>query len=227
MAITLDALLGTGKGHNVAGTLSTTNPVAAGAQLIVVVGRFDSAGGTMSLAGGGLTWATDHNLSSGSLRDYVFRAPVPAGLAASTVLTLTSSAPATTDMLFGALSLLGIDSANPVSGFNGAAAATAAWSSGSITANNGDAIVGGAFEDGSATDTSTPTSPGVEAWDFNDATQTEAETGVYKLSVAGTDSVDGTWATAVSHLAIGVAYKAAAAGAAVSFFIPRRMPLGV
>lgn len=220
MAVSLDALLGTAKGHNVAAVITTTNAVAAGGRVVVVAGRFDSGAGTLSIAGGGLTWATDHNLSSGSLRIYVFSAPAPAGLAASSTLTVSSSSPGTTDIQCGALSLLGVDTSVWVAGFNGAAASTAGWSSGSVSAGSGDTLVGGAFEDGSGTLTSTPTGPALEAWDFNDATQTEACTGVYTTGLAGSAAAAGTWSGAISHIAIGVAYKAAAAGGATSLLVP-------
>jgi hypothetical protein len=224
VAVTLDALLGNGKAHDLVapGTVDvvTTNTVAAGGMIALIAARFDAGAGTMSVSGtGGLTWATAHNVTSGSLRIYVFYAFAPVGLASGTTLTVSNTNSA--DLMATAISLLGVDTVSPVSGFNGSGSTGTAWTTGSITAGNGDAIVGASFEDGNATDTSTATGPAVEFSDFNDATQSEAMTAAYKLSVAGTDSVAGAWAASVSHVDIGVAFKAAAAAAAPAVPAPR------
>jgi hypothetical protein len=212
MAVSLDAILGTAKGPaNNNAIITTTSAVAAAGRVVVVGGRFNTtAAGTFTPTATGLTFALDHNLTSGNLRAFVWSAPAPSGLAISTAITITPSGGGTSDSIFGALSLLGVDTASPVAGFNGAAASTAAWSPGSISASVDDGLVAGAFEDGSGTLTSTSTAPGVEAWDLNDVTQTEAFTGLYQLSLTGATTPAGTWSSAISHIAIGVAYKAAA-----------------
>lgn len=219
MAVTLDTALGTGKAHTtLTVSVVTTAAVASGAMIDFTVAGFIGANTYSVTATGGLTWATSHHLVSGSLHIYKFRAFAPSGLASSTTLTATATG-SNADHMAMAVSFLGVDNASPVSAFNASTASTAAWSSGNVAGSSGDMLTGAAFEDGSGTATSSPTAPGVEYADFNDATQTEAMTGVYKLSVAGTDVIAGTWSGAVSHVAIGVAYKAAA-GAADASLIP-------
>lgn len=183
--------------------------------IFFIMGRFSGGAATSSIAGGGLTWAMDHTVTSGNIVIKAFRAFAPSGLASSTAITVTHSTTAGgLDCLVGAISVLGADTVGQPSAVNGSAAATAAWSSATVTASSGDALLGGAFCDG-VTGSSTPTAPGVEWFDFNDAGQNETETGVYKLSVSGSDTIQGTWSGAVGHVALGVAYKAAGAAGTV------------
>lgn len=220
MAVTTDVLLGTGNaGASAAVSLVTTNTVAAGGRLVLLVGSFKTAQGTYSVTtAAGLTWAQDHTVVSGQIRVAVFSAPAPSGLASGSTITITNTGgSATGDFIVGGESYLGIDtSAGYVTGFNGAAAATAAWATGSITASSGDAIIGGAWVDAGAVSSSTPTSPAVERIDKNVAGQSETLTLVDKLSVAGSDALAGTWNAAGGHVAIGVGYKAAAGGGGVT-----------
>lgn len=218
MAVTLDALLGTGNATGSATvSLVTANTVAANGRLVLLVGSFFTSQGTYSVTtAAGLTWTQDHTVVSGQIRVSIFSAPAPSGLAASSTITITDSGgSATGDLIIGGVSYLGIDTVGTVVSFNGAAAATAAWASGSISSNSGDAIVGGAWVDAGAVNSSTPTGPAVERVDVNIAGQSETITIVDKLTVAGADSVAGAWNTTGSHIAIGVGYKAAASGAAV------------
>lgn len=215
MAVTLDTALGTGNASAASSvSFNTTAAVASGGRVVLICGRWQLAStSTMSITGtGGLTWAQDHTVSSGTLRISVFSAPAPAGLASGTTLTVSFST-ASNDTIIGAGSFLGIDTVGTVVAFNGGAASTAAWSSASVAATSGNALIGGAFCDG-LNATSTPTAPGVELFDRNIVGQSESLVEQYKLSVAGSDTIAGTWSGAVSHVAIGVAYKAAAAGAA-------------
>jgi hypothetical protein len=220
MAVALDQALGTG--HNTGAStcsMTTTAAVAAGAHVIVVLGWFknDATASTFTTTGG-LTWTKDAELKSGSIHIAIWRASAPSGLASSTTLGVTIGA--ASDSLMGAGSFTGIDTSGTVitSGTNNGTGT--GWGSGTIASTSGNAVIGGSFCDG-LTGSSSPTSPGVELFDFNNAGQNETETSVYKLSVSGSDSVDGTWSSSVSWIAGAVCYKAAA-GAAATSDIPLR-----
>lgn len=211
---TLDAVLGTGNSaSNTFCTLTTTSAVAAGAVIVIVAGRFNTVGGSHVVTGGGLTWAVDHTVVSGSIRTSVISAQAPAGLSSSTAITVTNNIATPGDMIAGAASYLGIDTAGTiVVAINGAGASTAAWNSGSVGGNAGDLLVGGAFIDNGATSSSVPGGTGVERIDVNIPGQAETLTLVDKLTIAGADTIDGTWNSAGGHVAAAVAYKALAAG---------------
>lgn len=212
MAATLDAALGTQIGHGANAVLSTGSAVSAGAKIIVIAGRFNSSATvTLSCSGGSLTWVADHNVTSGNLRIYIFRADAPSGLASGTNITVQASDVGGSDIQIGAGSFLGLDSGGPTA-FNGGGATGTSWAPGTVGGNSGDFYIGGAFEDGSATATSTPTSPAVELYDFNNATQTEASTAAYKLSGNASDTVQGTWSTSVTHIRIAASYAVTAGG---------------
>lgn len=213
MAVALDTALGT---H--ASSASTTNilptgaAVASGAQIIVVLGWFQNGATTAAVSGGGLTWVEDAVLRATNIHISIQRAFAPAGLASSTNLTATISA--TADSLIGATSFTGIDTTGTVvtSGTNNGS--VAGWTA-ACSSTSGNAIIGGAFMDGAAT-TNTETAPSVESFDFNSAGQTESLVGEYKLSVAGGDSIAGTFGAAATWISAVVCYKAAAAAAVVA-----------
>lgn len=229
MAVTVDqATLGTGNSSGAGTTtMSTTAVVASGAVIVLLAGRFNSTNSTMAASGGSLTWSTAHNVTSGSIRVYLFYAFAPSGLASSTTLTITHSGGGSADCIIGAYSLLGVDTSGTVVAFNGAGASTAGWSSGSVSGNSGNALVGGAFVDNGSVSSSTPTAPAVERIDKNVAGQSETLTLVDKLSISGSDSVAGTWNAAGSHVAIGAAFKDAAGGGGPADLPARRTLLGV
>jgi hypothetical protein len=214
LSVTLDAALGTGKAHSTSAcSIVTTNAVAAGSVIALgFAGFLATPANTMSITTtGGLTWSTAAGpYTSGSLKLHIFYAFAPSGLASGT--TLTGSVTGTNDLMMAAVAFAGVDTSGTITATNGSGATNTAWSSGNVTANSGDGMVGFCFEDGSGTATSSPTAPGVEFADFNDATQTEAMTGAYKLSVAGTDVIAGTWSTSVAHIRGAAALKAAAGG---------------
>jgi hypothetical protein len=217
LSVTLDAALGTGKAHSTSSlTITTTSAVAAGSVIVVgFAGFLATPANTMSISGGSLTWSTAAGpYTSGSLKMHLFYAFAASGLASSTVLTC--SVTGTNDLMAAAIAFAGVDTSGTVTATNGSGATNTAWSSGNLLANSGDGMVGFCFEDGSGTATSSPTAPGVEFADFNDATQTEAFTGVYKLSVAGTDVIAGTWSTSVSHIRGAAALKPTAGGGGVT-----------
>jgi hypothetical protein len=212
MAVSLDQPLGTNAAAGSATiTLTTAATVASLATILLVCGRYNAGTptATLSAAGGGLTWTQDHTLTSGNVRTSVFSAPAPAGLPSGTVITVSQSL-GTGDMLVGAGSFLGVGA---LSAFNAlASGAGTAWATGTVAAASGDFLFGGAFGDGLA-GTSTPTSPAVELLDANSAGQTETITAAYKLSVAGSDSIAGTWSGSLSSVGVGVSYTPSVGGA--------------
>jgi hypothetical protein len=218
MAVTLDRSLGTSNASGAASVnLVTSGAAAAGTLIVLDVGAFVTGSPTVTVTGtGGLTWATATSGSSGSLRKYLFYAFAPAGLASGTTLTVSAGS-GTHDWLIDGGSWLGVDIsgtlANALVAFNSVAASTAAWSTGTIAAGAGNLLVAGVFEDGSGTATSTTTAPALELNDFNNATQTEAQTMGYKLSASASDSIAGAWSSALGHVCVGAAFKAAAGAA--------------
>jgi hypothetical protein len=216
VAVTLDQTLGTQKAH-IATVLNLTTgaTIAAGGRVVYVAAYFNSGGGTtLTGSGSGLSWAQDHFVSTGNLRIGIYSAACPSGLASGSTLTATANG-ANHDMMGSAISLLGVDTVSPVVAFNGGTGATAAWTSSSIAALAGNAIVGGSFCDG-LVGTSTASGSNTEFSDQNDATQNESQTGVYNLTTAASDTATGTWSGAVTWVALGVAYLAAAGGAPFS-----------
>lgn len=219
MAATLDANVGTkNQQASTTCTLVTGATVASGALLIVGVGDFGVTTITQTTSGG-LTWSNLTKITSGSINAQIWYAFAPSGLASGTSLVWTSSL--AVDWLMGGFSLLGIDTSGTVVAQNGTSASTTAFSTGSMAAGTGNAVVGVAFEDGSGTATSTITTD-TQINNFNNAAQTEAFTMGYDLNSSGSDSIVGNWSTAVSHCCAGGVFKAAAGAAAASLVIPRR-----
>lgn len=213
MAVTLDqASLGTQAQSGVTSSSRTTTAnVAAGGMIVALVGNFNASAETLSMSGGSLTWVEAHTTTSGSLRLSLFYALAPSGLASGTSITVTSTTALNNDMTWCMASYLGVDTTGTVVAFNASSAGTAAWASGSVAGGSGDALIGGAWGDGTLR-TSTTDAPGNERIDFNSATTSGSVTLADKLSVAGTDTLDGDWSGTLTHLGIGVAFKAAAGG---------------
>jgi hypothetical protein len=225
MAVAVDqASLGSAAGNVTTTTLTTTGAVASGAHVIVLLGTWNSPPRTHSVSGS-LTWTQAHVVTSGDLRVSLWYAPAPAGLASSTALTVGTPS-GVSGVLACANSYTGIDTAGTVVAFNGAGAATAAWATGSVAGGAGDALIGGAWGDGTLR-TSTVTGPAVERIDVNSGVTSQSVTLVDKLTVAGSDSLAGTWSGALDHIAIGVAFKAAAGAAAKSAAIQRQPARGL
>jgi hypothetical protein len=212
VAVAAVSALGQGNSSGVGTTTLTTGAtVTAGHHLILVAGRFNSTNSTMSVSGGGLTWTEDVTLVSGSYRISIFRAPAPSGLASGTTLTVTHTGGGTADCIIAAHSYSGIDTAGTVIATGSHAdSATTAWGSGAVASTSGNALIGGSFSDGAAV-SSTPTSPGVERYDINIGAQSECLELVDKVSVAGSDSIDGTWNASTTSISAAVCYKATAA----------------
>lgn len=218
MAATLDANLGTKAqaGSNTA-SLITSSAAAAGTLLVIGVGYFATSGSGVSASvttGAGLTWAGTTRTTSGSMHGYLFYAFAPSGLASSSTITWTASV-GNCDWLIGGWSFLGMDTTPTLLGSNGAAASTAAWSSGSIVAGEVNLGVVMAFADGGAAGSSTSTSdlPLTELIDLNSAGQSECFTLAYDLASASTATLQGDFSGALSHVARGGAFKIAPSGA--------------
>lgn len=233
MAVTVDqANAGTQATSGVAsgGTANTTTTatIAAGACIVVLTGAFVSGGGqNLSVTGSGLTWTVGHESQNGNIRAEIWYAFAPAGLASGSTIGTVLGGATGGDVTFVIASYLGVDSTGTITGLNAAGATNTTWASGSVTANAGDALIGGSWVDGTLS-TSTATGPAVERIDFNSATTGESVTLVDKLSMSATDSLAGTWSNSVTHVGIAAAFKpSAAAVAAPTAFIPHRMPLGV
>lgn len=212
MAVTVDqASLGTAAGTVTASvTFATTAAVASGGMLVVLIGVFSAGLPAHTVSGGGLTWAQAHTSTSGSLRVSLWYAFAAAGLASGTNLTAGPGS-GSHDITVCSASYLGVSTSGTVTGFNAAAASTAAWATGTIAGASGDAYIGGAFGDGTLR-TSTPTSPAVERVDFNSATTSGSVTLVDKLSGSASDNLAGTWSGTLGHIGLGASFLPAAGG---------------
>jgi hypothetical protein len=215
MAVTLDqtslgTLAASGVGAGGA-TFNTTNAIATGGMAVILAGRFYFTAATaITASGGGLTWNVAHTFQSGNLRVSLIYAFAPAGLASGTTITINSTG---SDVTLLSASYLGVDTSGTVVSTGNSTATNTAWTSGSVTATAGNAIIGGAFGDGTLS-TSTA-SAGTERGDFNSGTTSGNVTLVDKLSSAGgSDNVAGTWTNSLAHLGIVAEFKAAAGGGA-------------
>lgn len=217
MAVALDTTAGTNAQTGVGdGSLTTTAAIAASSVLLFCGLRFRGGGASSSGAsGGGLTWANLHSATSGSIGLWIYGAIAPAGLASSTALTINGAG--TGEWTTCALAYSGVDVSgtvsNAVRAFANTAAGTAAWSSGAIGGNAGDAYVACAAGDGTLR-TSTPTAPGVERVDFNSATSSGSITVVDEIGGGAGETVAGTFSGTLAHLCVALALKPAAGGAA-------------
>jgi hypothetical protein len=141
------------------------------------------------MSGGGLTWAGDQTNAWGfsgfTFSIGIFSAPAAAGLASSTVLTLTSSAGV--DASISVCYVTGMDltgTRKDVS--NGQGALTASWNSASATSTNADdLVIGGSMIDGATS--STATGGATELFDWQNLPNNWTSTVAYKV-VAATGS---------------------------------------
>jgi hypothetical protein len=201
-----DQFLGNAKGHLLTSVdLVTAAAVAAGGHICVGGARFSGTGSDdLTLAGGGLTWTRVVDVVNGSLRIAIWVAYAPSGLASGTTLTMTLTNG--TDCMLSAQSYTGGNSSTVIDGSNNGTGSTAAWSSGSVFVNVGDAEFGCAFCDG-LVGSSIPTN-GVEITDFNDATQTETYVAEDIASAVSASDISGTWSGAVTWISAAIAIQA-------------------
>lgn len=209
MAVTLDADLGTAGGSLSGSTtwdLVTANAVAAGAKIVLVIGGFSGfSGGVLSVAGGGLTWTLDLDFE-GYLFAAIASASAPAGLAASTTITVTLDASMAPCLISGS-SYLGVDTAAAVVDTGSSETGSSSWSAPPLTVGVGDLVIGGCFGSGNGTSTSTP-DIGTELHDFTSQGQDEL-TSLYAVAAYTSVTVSGTWSgTPSANVAVAAAYRA-------------------
>lgn len=227
MAITVDQTsLGTGNASGAASvSMTTTAAVASGGMIAFVVGMFRNAVITVTATMAGTSMTAAHNLRSGSLHIWLFYGFPSGGLASGSTLQATFTGN-TADTICGAASYAGVDTTGTVTAFNAAAAATAAWGSGNVAGNSGDALIGGMFTDGGAS-SSTPGGTAVERIDRNVAGQSETLVLEDILSIGGTTALAGTLDTAASNIAVAAAFKPVAGGGGGGVTVKNLAALGV
>lgn len=211
-AIALDAALGTGNGSGLTTSMTTTAAAASGSTIMMLVGRFSTAASTVSVTtAGGLTWTAAHNILSSNIRVYLFYAPAPSGLASSTSLGVTHSS-GTVDCILGCVSYTGVDAAAGPTAFNGTAAASTGWSSGSVAGSAGNLLVGGSFVDSGSVSSSVPA--GAENERFDRFIVGQAETLVFEdiLSMSGATALTGTWNASATNVAVAASFAPSAGG---------------
>lgn len=203
-------------------THTTTASVGSGERIFLVAGYVSNAATerTAVTTGGGLTWTEDHNVGGldgnfGNLK--IFSANCPAGLASSTVLTVTLSGNSF-GINIGCFSCSGVATASFVDMVDGQfrATPTGTWdSTASSTTNADDLLVGFAFCDGTPTISSTVGGSFTELLDIFSASNDWTLTVTYRI-VAATASYNatGTWSgtPAITDWAAITAYKAEPAG---------------
>lgn len=220
MAIGTPVTLGTGSATTSATTiaLTTSAAVAAGETVVIAACNVDGTATNPTCSGGGLTWTLDKvifdSTTGGTLA--LFSAPAPAGLAISTVITVTFAA-AETRRLIAGMKISGLRASAPadVSASNSAASGSA-WSTGTTATRTvaTEITIGAATGRSGATPaaTSTATAPATELHDVGVGTATpwtSLTTAYHQESATGTSSVAGTWSKSesVGWDGIVVAYK--------------------
>jgi hypothetical protein len=210
--------------------VTTSATVASGGFIVLYFTWVGPSVTLSSVSGGGLTWTIDKQGESTGLDPdcdgAIVSAPAPAGLASGTTITGTLSAATVGGCSVAATSFTGVLTPGSVDTTAGPSDyTTTAWTV-SMTTSGSAVLVAGAM-DFHTSDTSTITSPSVEAHDFGAAGGFEQTVGYRIEPAAGTYTVAGTWAASATGTALGVAYKAAVSAAASAPFTPHRMPLGV
>jgi hypothetical protein len=218
--ITVDQLtLGTNTNLSGAGqaiSLVTTQPVAAGAT--IVLGIVDNGDTTplSSVSGGGLTWTIDRNVlggDTGGTRIMFATALAPVGLAAGATLTASWPGGFTGNGLFIAgMSFLGMKTTSPLDGsppvktsVNG----ITAWSTNTQAIQAGSVMVG-VLSAGSTTGTNTPDSPQLESTEYDDVANSNAYVMQYRIEPnAGTYAISGVFSATANVGAANVAYLVA------------------
>lgn len=198
MAIANPTTLGTSSSATDAAsyTHSTTAVVPSDGFIIVCAAWGAAADRTGAMSGGGLTWATDHSqLFSGAIpwRFAVFSAQAPAGLASSTVLTLTLTGGNAFGAFITACYTTGVATAAAKDVSDGSGASTASWdTTATSTTVDETLVIGGSIHDG--LQTSTATGGATELFDFQLAAESWAMTVTYKqLATIQSASLTGTW----------------------------------
>lgn len=218
MAIAIDqATIGTGStsGSGTTQVLTTSQAVASGGFIVLLVAWYGSGITLSSVGGGSLTWAIDaqgKNATDSSAGIAIVSAQAPSGLASSTNITATFSGTVSARGVWG-MSFTGVasSSALDVAGTI-QTAGTQAWSTGTLAGVQDNGVVVAGSWRTSGGESNTITGPAVETHDFELATTDDACGGYKILTTGGSVSVAGTWTGSGTHSSIGAAYKVAAAG---------------
>lgn len=195
---------------------TTTQIVAANGFIVVNPTWGDQTRTLSSVSGGGLTWTIDKQGVSSGLQNVgcaVVSAQAPAGLASGTVITATYSG-ATVGRGISGSSFTGVATSSPVDVTSGPTdfTGTTAWTTGSTTIAAGSLLIAVAHCS-TTNDTSTITSPSIEAQDFGGGAGTFGQTVGYRIELAGGSfTVAGAWSASEQGTVVAVAYKAAAGG---------------
>jgi hypothetical protein len=191
---------------------TTTATVAVGGFIVVDVTWGSKTIALSSVSGGGLTWTIDKQGAS-SIAALVSCAKVsaqaPAGLASGTVITATYASTTVGRGISGS-SYTGVATSSPVDTTSGPTDynLTTAWTSASTTIAAGSLLTAVAHGD-VTNDTSTITSPSIEAQDFG-VPGGFCQTVGYRIEAAGgAFTVAGTWTGNESGTVVAVAYLAA------------------
>jgi hypothetical protein len=202
--------------------LTTGATVAAGSRIVLGVAGGNGAGSTLSsVTGGGLTWTIDKSGAPAFFNIYLVSAPAPVGLASGTAITANYSGITSGRAILG-LSLTGAPIVGTVPALT--TGAVAAWATASASVSAGSALVAFAINQDNGSSGNTITAPSVEDGEVNAGAATYDAVLAHRLeATAGSVTVAGTWATAVSWGAIVAEYKDPPA----SIWVPHRMPLGV
>lgn len=227
MAITLDANLGTAVSVAATNTvvLTTGAPVAAGG-LILLAAACDPAGVPLtivSVSGGGLVWTIDQQAQADAPTQEALgaaSAPAPAGLAASTPITVTFSGSPTSKMV-GAISVLGADvTSSRVDGIPPAVhlGTSTAWAMNPLTVAAGSIVIAVTVSDSAGAMATTAPAGALEAFEVPEATNGNNVCLGYLISSAGGSiTISGT-ETGNDNATIAVAYKVASAAAPAATF---------
>jgi hypothetical protein len=194
--------------------LTTTGAVTAGAKIWVVVGWFQTPGGTLtSVADGTNTYTIDVQGVNTDDGLAICQADCPAGLAGSSTITATFNT-AKLDRHICAMYSTGVTTGagaayNPVSQNQSGTA----WSSTTHVVNNGDIHIGGSHWEDSAGATSTPSGGNTEVHDFTTGGGSSV-TSVYQIGTGASIAASGTWSLASGATGLrssAVAYSASGA----------------
>jgi len=217
MSVTVDQSTLGQNGVDSAGfvVLTTTQPVAAGATILLWFSWEAPTGQAFDgLGGGSLTWDS-HVISASLLGDYNFGysiAYAPSGLAASTAITFSVDAVAPNVLLFGS-SFNGILDTSPIDddghNENSAPPANAVWDCGALTTTTPGLVAACGMEAQDASRSSVPLTNYIETHQFARGTD-DTWTAVYRITTAsGSYTPGGTWDNASDNGwgSVGVALK--------------------
>jgi hypothetical protein len=218
MAIVLDQQLGTAyeTGDQTDIALTTGAAVASGGFIVLGVGGnlWPSDINISSVSGGGLTWTVDHHFHIGTQDGFaIISAQAPAGLASSTVVTISFSGGTgvVAYPICGGVSFTGVKTSSPVDGtpLSGGAGSGTSWSSGSYAITAGSVLVGGVYINSGDSHNATA---GTECWDRNNGGG-PSSAGIQRIeSSAGSYNLAGSWTGSSGYGFAAVAYLAAAGG---------------